>query len=91
MNSYVFIPAIALGGYGIFLFAFMAARRTKLNNAFILVLVLSVLWTGGSFCMRMRLWPSEKFWYDVSLFGLLMMAYGLFYFGQAFVGEKNQN
>lgn len=88
MNSYVFIPAIALGGYGIFLFAFMAARRTKLNNAFILVLVLSVLWTGGSFCMRMRLWPSEKFWYDVSLFGLLMMAYGLFYFGQAFVGEK---
>lgn len=88
MNSYVYIPAVALCCYGLFLFAFMAARRSKLNNAFILVLVLSVLWTGGSFCMRMQFWPSEKVWYDVSLFGLLVMAYGLFNFGQEFVGAK---
>lgn len=88
MNSYVFIPAVSLCCYSLLLLAFIAARRTKLNNAFILVLALSVLWTGGSFCMRMQFWPSEKLWYDVSLFGLLMMAYGLFYFGQEFVGAK---
>lgn len=88
MNSYVFIPAVSLCCYGMLLLAFIAARRSRINNAFIIVLALSVLWTGGSFCMRMQFWPSEKLWYDVSLFGLLMMAYGLFYFGQEFVEAK---
>ena len=78
MNSYVFIPAVSLCCYGMLLLAFIAARRSRINNAFIIVLALSVLWTGGSFCMRMQFWPSEKLWYDVSLFGLLMMASGLF-------------
>lgn len=88
MNSYVYVPAISLCCYTLLLLAFIAARRTRLNNAFILVLICSVLWTGGSFCMRMHFWPSEKLWYDVSIFGLLMMAYALFYFGQEFVGAQ---
>lgn len=88
MNSYVFVPAISLCCYTLLLLAFVAARRTRLNNAFIFILLCSVLWTGGSFCMRMQFWPSEKLWYDVSIFGLLMMAYALFYFGQEFVGAQ---
>lgn len=88
MNSYVFVPAISLACYTLLLLAFIAAKRTRLNNAFIIVLICSVLWTGGSFCMRMHFWPSEELWYDVSIFGLLMMAYGLFNFGQEFVGAQ---
>ena len=50
--------------YLLLLFAFIAAKKTKLNDAFIMVLILGVLWVGGSFCMRMQFWPSEKLWYD---------------------------
>ena len=86
MTDFVFIPVIALCCYLLLLFAFIAARRTKLNDAFILVLLYGVLWMGGSFCMRMQLWPGEKLWYDISIFGLLIMPYGFFRFIQEFVG-----
>ena len=88
MNSFVFIPIIALCCYLLLLFAFIAAKKTKLNDAFIMVLILGVLWVGGSFCMRMQFWPGEKLWYDVSIFGLLMMPFAFFCFMEAFVGAK---
>lgn len=88
MNNFVFIPITALCCYLLLLFAFIAAKRTKLNDAFIMVLFLGVLWVGGSFCMRMEFWPGEKLWYDVSIFGLLMMPFAFFCFMEEFVGAK---
>ena len=88
MTNFVFIPVIALCCYLLLLFAFIAARKTKLNDAFILVLVCGVLWMSGSFCMRMQFWPGEKLWYDISIFGLLMMPFAFFCFVQEFVGAR---
>ena len=38
--------------------------------------------------MRIQLWPSYQFWYHVSLGGLLYLAYALFYFVNAFSGQR---
>jgi len=84
MNSYVFIPVIALSGYLFLLLAFMAAKKTKVIKSFIFMLVSGVLWTGGSFCMRMLLWPGEKIWFDVSIAGLLLLTYSFMLFVRDF-------
>lgn len=49
-----------------------------------------ILWTGGSLFMRMQLWPSVKFWYDVSILGFLFVVYAFFIFIFEFVGAKNK-
>ena len=87
MNSYSLIPIVALLCYLFLLLAFVASKKTSLINAFILVLFCCVLWTGGSFLMRQSFWPSEKFWYDVSICGLLVLAYALLRFVREFAQE----
>lgn len=88
VNSFVFIPVSALICYGFLLLAFIAAKKTKIIQAFILVLVSGVFWTGGSFCMRMGYDPSQKFWFDVSLWGLLFLTYSFMIFVREFGGSK---
>nr|WP_122013510.1 HD domain-containing phosphohydrolase [Maliibacterium massiliense] len=88
MGTYSFIPIIALFCY-IFLFMTMlAAKKDRTINAFMLVLGCMILWTGGSFLMRMQMWPNVKFWYDVSNIGLYMLGYAFFNYAFAFVGCK---
>ncbi|MDX9888396.1 MAG: diguanylate cyclase [Anaerovoracaceae bacterium] len=88
INSFVYIPIAALVCYGFLLLAFMAAKKTKVIQAFIFVLISGVLWTGGSFFMRMGYAPSLKFWFDVSLWGLLLITYSFMLFVRDFVGSK---
>lgn len=88
INSFVFIPITALICYGFLLLAFMAAKKTKVIQAFIFMLISGVLWTGGSFFMRMGYAPSLKFWFDVSLWGLLLLTYSFMLFVRDFVGSK---
>ena len=57
--------------------------RDRLN------LVALILWTGGSFLMRLQVWPSVKFWFDISILGLLLLGFALFNFAFQFVGSKN--
>lgn len=86
MGTYLYIPIIALFCY-IFLFTTMlAAKKDRIINAFLLMLGAMILWTGGSMLMRMQLWPGVKFWYDVSISGLLLLGYALFNFAYEFVG-----
>lgn len=87
MNSFSLIPIVALSCYLFLLLAFVASKKTSLINSFILVLVCCVLWTGGSFLMRQFFWPSEKFWYDVSICGLLLLSYALLRFVREFAEE----
>lgn len=77
-TGYAFISIIALVCYVFLLLTFMAAKKSKLVNVFMLVLVCMILWTGGSFCMRTLLWPGLKFWYDVSILGLTLAPYAFF-------------
>ncbi|MGI6672115.1 MAG: HD domain-containing phosphohydrolase [Christensenellales bacterium] len=82
------VPVIAVSCYLFLLLALMASRKTRLIIAFIWVLISCVLWTGGAFLMRQRVTPGIKFWYDISLFGLLLLPYALLHFIQEFAGTK---
>lgn len=85
-TSYAFISIIALVCYVFLFLTFIAAKKNRLINIFMLVLICMILWTGGSFFMRIMLWPGLKFWYDVSLFGLTLAPYAFFVFSLEFVG-----
>jgi len=88
-GNFVAVPIAALICYIFLLVAFMSAKKTKLINSFLIVLGALILWTGGSFCMRMLLWPSVKFWYNVSIAGLTLMPFAFFNFVEEFVGVKD--
>lgn len=90
MRDFIFIPVTALCCYAFLFLAFMAAKKTKLINSFLLVLSALVLWTSGSLFMRMQLWPSLKFWYDVSILGFILVPYVFFVFIVEFIGLKDR-
>ena len=80
MGNYIIVPVIALLCYALLFLTFLAAKKNKIINAFLLVLGAMILWTGGSLCMRMLLWPSIKFWYDVSILGLTLLPFSFLHF-----------
>lgn len=90
MDSFLFIPVIALCCYTFLLLSFMAAKKNKLINSFMLFLCAMILWTGGSLCMRMQLWPNLYFWYNASILGLTLMPYAFFIFIVEFIGLKDR-
>ncbi|MDD3168003.1 MAG: diguanylate cyclase [Eubacteriales bacterium] len=87
-GNFIAVPVAALFCYLFLMVAFMAAKKTKLINSFLMVLGALIFWTGGSFCMRMQLIPSIKFWYDISLLGLTFLPFAFFNFVCEFVGWK---
>ena len=72
--------------YGFMLLTFLAAKKNKLVNSFLVVLVGQIFWTGGSVFMRMSLWPNYVFWFHVSLLGILLLPYAYCLFIDAFIG-----
>ena len=74
-GSYAFISIIALICYLFLFLTFIAAKRTRIINEFMLILITMILWTGGSFLMRAQLFHSVKAWYDVSILGLTLCPY----------------
>ncbi|SHJ15487.1 histidine kinase N-terminal 7TM domain-containing diguanylate cyclase/phosphohydrolase [Parasporobacterium paucivorans] len=88
MGSFAFISIIALLCYVFLLLALLAAKKNTIVNAFLLILAALILWTGGSFCMRMQLWPGLKIWYDVSILGLTLLAYAFYFFVSRFADLK---
>lgn len=90
MSDYLFISIIALYCYAFFLIAFLTAKRTRLINNFIIVLINMVFWTGGSLLMRARMWPSYEFWYHVSVIGIWLLPCTYYRFIRDYAGvEKN--
>ena len=73
-SGYAFISIIALISYLFLFLTFFAAKRTKIINEFMLILISMILWTGGSFFMRAMFFPGVKAWYDVSVLGLTICA-----------------
>lgn len=66
MGTYGYISIIAMVCYGFMLLMFLTAKRNKIVNSFLVVLVGLLFWAGGSAFMRVHLWPSYEFWYQVS-------------------------
>ena len=88
MGTYGYISIIAMVCYGFMLLMFLAAKRNKIVNSFLVVLTGLLLWTGGSAFMRAQLWPHYAFWYQVSLFGILLLPYAYYRFILAFGGAR---
>lgn len=91
MTNYSWVPVLALFGYLFLLLAFASAKRTKVIYSFILLQVIMILWTGGSFLMRIRFWPSVNLWHYVSIAGILLTPFGFFNFFLAFLEEKRSH
>lgn len=88
MGTYGYISIIAMVCYAFMLLMFLAAKRNKIVNSFLIVLADLLLWTGGSAFMRAQLWPQYEFWYQVSLFGILLLPYAYYRFILAFGGVR---
>lgn len=88
MGTYGYISIIAMVCYGFMLLMFLAAKRNKIVNSFLVVLTGLLLWTGGSAFMRAQLWPRYEFWYQVSLLGILLLPYAYYRFILAFGGGR---
>ncbi|MGB4659563.1 MAG: histidine kinase N-terminal 7TM domain-containing protein, partial [Mobilitalea sp.] len=89
MGDFAYISIIALLCYTFLLLAFIAAKKNNTIKAFLTILVVLILWTGGSFCMRMQIWPSTKVWYDISILGLTLLPYAFLRFMCEFADLKN--
>lgn len=89
MSGHRWISVTALACYLLLFLTFLAAKRTKkVINSFMFLLVIMVLWVGGSFAMRSQAWPSVRLWNQVSLLGIFLLPYGYFRFIIDFLEEK---
>ena len=81
MNGYSWVAVISLFCYLFLLVTFVTSEKSnKVIHTFIALLAIMILWNGGSFGMRMQLWPSVNFWHHVSLLGMMMLPVGYYHF-----------
>ncbi|MDO5590434.1 MAG: diguanylate cyclase [Lachnospiraceae bacterium] len=89
MGTYGYISIIAMLCYGFLLLMFLTAKKNKIINSFLVVLLGLLFWTGGSAFMRAQFVPGCEFWYQISLLGILLLPYAYYRFILAFGGMKN--
>ncbi|MBR3996761.1 MAG: diguanylate cyclase, partial [Clostridia bacterium] len=89
MIGYSWFSTIALFCYVFLLATFLSSKKTsKVIYAFISLLVVMILWSGGSLAMRMQFWPSVNFWHHVSVLGMTLLIAGYYTFITAFLEIK---
>jgi len=89
MQTFVVFSLIALLCYLILLLAFLAAKKNKIINAFIILLIVFIMWTTGSFGMRIGLFPSTSFWFYLSIDGLFLLPPAFFNFITVYIGDNS--
>ncbi|WP_243253678.1 HD domain-containing phosphohydrolase [Anaerotruncus rubiinfantis] len=85
---FVAVPLTALSCYLFLLLAFLAAKKNKVIYSFIALLIIFIMWTGGSFFMRMQLYPGVPFWCQVSNLGMFCIPLFYYNFMCDFLGYK---
>lgn len=88
MDIFAFFPTTALGCYLIILLSILSVRATALKKIFMSVLCVYIMWTLGSVCMRLGLWPSLDFWFHVSLSGIFLIPVGTLFFMEMYMYGK---
>lgn len=88
MDIFAFFPTTALGCYLIILFSILSVRATALKKIFMSVLSVYIMWTLGSVCMRLGVWPSLEFWFHVSLSGIYLIPVGTLFFMEMYMYGK---
>ncbi len=82
------IPAIALFCYSFLFLTILAAKKNTVIYSFSIILLASILWTGGSMFMRLLLFPGVEFWYQVSIIGLFCLPVAFYNFIHDFIGAR---
>ena len=88
MSGYSWISVLSIFCYLFLLLTFIVSKkREKVIVSFMTLLGIMLMWAGGSFCMRIMLWPGPNFWHHVSLLGMMLLAYGYFQFTLDFLDD----
>lgn len=90
MVNYSWVSVVALFGYLFLFLAFFSAKKSRMIRSFMMLLLILILYTGGSFMMRSRLWPGVAFWNQVSIAGILMVPYAFYRFYLDFLEVKRE-
>lgn len=90
MSGYSWISGISIFCYLFLLLSFLSSKKTEsVIKSFEVLLVIMILWTGGSLGMRLQLWPGVNFWHHVSLLGMFLLPYGYYRFLLDFLDERS--
>ena len=89
MIGFSWVPITALFCYlFLFLTFFTSKKSEKVIRAFMGLMLIMILWVGGSFAMRMQLWPSVNFWHHVSVMGMILVLAGYYVFVLDFLEDN---
>ena len=91
MSGFSWVSVVSIFCYLFLLSSFVSVRkpRKKIISAFMLMLLIMILWNGGSLCMRLQLFGLVDFWHHVSLLGIMMVPAGYFHFTTSFLDVRN--
>ena len=91
MSGYSWISGISIFCYLFLLASFLSTKsREHVIRAFVDLLIIMILWTGGSVGMRIQLRPSVYLWHHVSLLGMMLLPFGYYQFILAFLNQEHK-
>ncbi|MCI5774397.1 MAG: diguanylate cyclase [Erysipelotrichaceae bacterium] len=88
MDNFVYVPALSVAFLSYLLISFAASKKNQLINAYLAVLVAMIMWTGGSFLMRIQFASNMKLWFDLSITGLMGVCATIYTFVQIATRQK---
>ncbi|XMB85330.1 diguanylate cyclase [Mycoplasmatota bacterium WC44] len=87
MGLYDYISGISVLIYFFIFLIILNSKKSKIRNVFLGLIMISLIWTGGSLLMRKQAFPTYAFWYHVSLMGVLAMPIIYFRFIMEYIGN----
>ena len=91
MSGFSWISSISIFCYLFLLMSFLSSKKTEgVIKSFEILLVIMILWTGGSMGMRLQLWPGVNFWHHVSLMGIMLLPFGYYQFLLDFLDDTSR-
>lgn len=88
MDTFLFIPATALGCYLIVVLSVLTLSMKGLRRLFAACMSVYIMWTLGSVGMRLGIGPSLDFWFHVSLAGIFLIPAATLVFMEAYIYKK---
>lgn len=84
------IPFIAFIANVFLFFTLLSAKKEGPVRSFMGLLVSFILWTGGSYFMRLQLVPGVVFWWKVSLTGIFLVPFMYYLLVAAYMGQRGR-
>ena len=90
MTGYSWVAVISIFCYMFLLISvFPQRKKTPVIGTFIELLVIMILWNGGSLFMRLQLFGTVNLWHHMSLLGMTFLAVGYYHFVTDFLEKRS--